>query len=167
MATLKTANAQEKYHDNGAREDVLQYILRPDKAIHGFIGGQSIDMSNPAAAMNQTSRRFGKPDGVQLRHLIISFHPKECAYPDQAALIALEAAEYIGGSYQCVWAVHEDQPHLHIHLVFNSISYKNGRRYRGTKKEFYGFYNHMRSVLPFYGVRKFIYVQNTSEYSAE
>ena len=46
MATFKTANALGKYHDQGARMDVIQYILRPDKAIHGYVGGSSVDMND-------------------------------------------------------------------------------------------------------------------------
>ena len=48
-----------------------------------------------------------------------------------ASMFALE----LGRIYQCVYAVHEDTYNMHVHFVFNPVSFVNGHKYSGTKEE--------------------------------
>lgn len=70
---FKTGNAAGKNFDEQAKEDVLHYILNPYKVKHGYCDGVNVNMSNPVADMQRVSEHFGKINGVQLRHLILSF----------------------------------------------------------------------------------------------
>ena len=73
MATIKSGTGKGKYCDSNAKADVIAYIANPSKTPHSYIGGYGVDFDNPASSMNAVSASFGKSNGVQLRHFIISF----------------------------------------------------------------------------------------------
>ena len=110
--------------------------------------------------MDRVAAQFGKSDGVQARHFIFSFQPLELGSHTEAAHIAQEITACLGAEYQTVSAVHEDQRHLHIHTVINSVSYVDGHRYRGTKQEFYTMKDQVRQILRRYGIDRLDYVSS-------
>lgn len=158
MAKWTTVNHKGAYFNLDAKRIVLAYILQPQKTISGYCGGVGVDWRDPATSMNQVSEHFEKISGVQLRHFVISFHPNELDDPEIANSIARKITNYLGQEYQAVYAVHEDTPHLNIHIVINSISYVDGHRYYGTRQEFYSLQSCMRMVLRQYGVGQLEYV---------
>lgn len=147
MATLKTCNKKGKYHDLTARETVVRYINNPYKTIHGFCGGVHVTENDIADSMEKVAQQFGKTNGVKLRHFVLSFTPDEIDKPEIANAIACQIAMFIGREYQVAFAVHENTENLHIHLVFNSISYVDGHRYYGKKKEYYDLVNFVKHQL--------------------
>ena len=70
MAILKTANTKGKYYEDHSKDDVIQYVLNPDKT-RNYYGSYGVNMNAPAESMNIVSAHFGKSQGVQLRHFII------------------------------------------------------------------------------------------------
>ena len=158
MAILKTANGKGKYFNLDARELVTDYVLRPDKMIHGYCGGVCVDPICPAESMSLISEQYGKQDGVQLRHFIVSFMPYELSDPAIVNEIAQQITTVVGRDYQALYAVHEDKPHLHFHLIHSSVNYHTGARYYGTKREFYAFKNALKGILSLYGINKLEYV---------
>ena len=118
---------------------------------------------------------FGKKQPLSLLHLrsdttTVPLSPKVNFYPPPnipfplsprvVAAIACEIIPYLGREYQVVFAVHEDKPHLHIHIVSNAISYIDGHRYYGTRQEFNGFKAHIKQVLRRYGIQTLQHVPN-------
>ena len=166
MATFKVVNCKGKYFDADAKPDIIRYILSPEKTACGYCGYVAVDPQDPAASMNAVSERFGKADGVQLRHFIVSFQPGELTDPAVVDEIAQEAAEFFEHEYQTVYAVHADKPSLHFHLVINSVSYIDGHRYRGTRKEFYDFKNNLKQILRGYGIPQLQYISLHSDAAA-
>jgi hypothetical protein len=158
MSKIKCANTTGKYRDLATRHDLIHYITDPRKTTHGFIFCGNVEPTDPAADMDRVAAQFGKQDGVQARHFIFSFSPAEVRYPQIVACIAREIAAYLGQEYQTVCAVHENRPSLHIHAVFNSVSYLDGHRYRGRKEEFYSMLHHVNGVLRQYGVSSLEYI---------
>ena len=136
MATFKTGNKAGKYFDPAAKQTVFDYMNLPHKTIHDYRGCAGVDPSNPVQDMMDTSAQFGKTTGVQLRHFILSFSPEELD------------------------AVHEDGANLHIHLMFNSVSYLDGHRYYGRREEFYSLFNWLKALLRRYGIYYLVYVPN-------
>ena len=106
MATIKTANGRGKYHDSEAREDLIHYVWDSGKIPHRYCGALVADPDAPAESMCETAKRFRKTDGVQVRHLILSFAPWECSDPGVANEIAQEVAAYIAQKYEVVYSVH-------------------------------------------------------------
>jgi len=141
----------KKYHDENAREDVISYVLRADKA-QGHIGGFAV---NPMMAREQfeiLAKAYGKDFGVRLRHMILSFSPDEKIDIFDAEMIAYQAAAYYGCCYQIIWACHTDSRCLNIHLVMNTVSYQTGMKYDGSKADYYDFRDHVNGILAPYGM---------------
>ncbi len=158
MAILKTANCKGKYRDEESKEDVIQYILNPFKMPHNFCGGLGVDPICPSESMELVSEQFGKEKGVQLRHFIIAFAPKELPSMSAANQIAQRIVRFLGQEYQTVYAVHENPDCPHIHIVMNSVSYIDGHRYYGTRREFFQMKNVIQNAMREHGIRVLKYV---------
>lgn len=102
MAVLKTGNGSGKYFNEDAKSNVIDYILRPDKIIHNYCGGVAVSPECPAESMSLVAEQFGKSDGVQLRHWIISFAPWEVNDPKIVNEIAQRITARVGAEYQAV-----------------------------------------------------------------
>jgi hypothetical protein len=156
MAIHTTINGRSKYHDYESKEDVINYILNPFKIPSGFIGFMNVDPRNPALSMHQCSARFGKDKGVQIRHFVVSFDRREVSDYATANAIAIEFMNYVGREYPVIYAVHENTDQVHFHMAFNNVSL-SGKRYYGTKKEYYTMNNVFKAILRKHG----IYIMNT------
>lgn len=83
--------------------------------------------------MMDTKKQFGKTDKRQGYHIILSFKEDEVE-PDRAFEITQKfAAEYLGDAYEAVFVVHDNTDHVHSHIVFNSVSFVDGKKYRYEK----------------------------------
>lgn len=157
MAIIKTANTTGKYHDLNSYSNTINYITQPSKTIHGYIGSINLDPYNPAGDMEAVAKKFHKENGVHVRHFILSFDPHELAAPGIANLIGQEIISYLGGMFQAIYAVHEDKPQLHIHIIINAVNYIDGSKYRGTHEIFHSFEDFVRRTIQKYGVRELHY----------
>ena len=93
--------------------------------------------------MMHTKRRWDKKSGVQGYHIIHSFAPGEVT-PMQAHEIGVEFAErLLGGQYEAVVSTHVDQEHLHCHILFNSVSFLDGKKFRDN---FAAYYEDIRGI---------------------
>lgn len=167
MAIFKVINGEHRYFNDDAIENAIHYIYLPFKARHGFIGGAGVAPECPAESMQLVSQRFGKLNGVQLRHYIISFAPHEMNDPAKVNKIACEIAGFIGREYQVAFAVHEDKPHLHIHFIANAVSYIDGHRCKGTRSEFFALQNAIKQILRKYGIYELRYQRKEQKENSE
>ena len=149
MATLKIIGVGEvaKYHDLDSYDSVVRYIQRQDKTVPRFCGGIAVNPAQAALEMQILTKAYRQEEGSCLRHMVLSFTPREIDDMGHANGLAFEIAEYYGGSYQITWAVHGDKRHIHIHFIMNKVSYLNGKKYHGTKKDYYDVINHTKTVL--------------------
>lgn len=81
------------------------------------------------------------------------------------------ACRFYADTYQIVYSVHEDAKHLHVHFVMNMISYQNGKRYSGQKKDFYDYLKYLQEIADLFGtyiirVKDDLSSQNTSPFGA-
>lgn len=87
--------------------------------------------------MEETKRRFGKSGGVVGYHFIQSFLPGEVT-PEQAHSIGVAfAGQLFGSRYEAVIGTHLDKAHLHNHIVVNSVSFVDGRKYHSSPGSYY------------------------------
>lgn len=154
MAVYKIVGKGEngKYFDDNALHDVISYVLRDSKTSHAYCGSRAVNLYNAAFEMESLSRLYCKDKGVRLRHSVISFDKSENISPAQAAEIADAAIRFFGNQYQIIYGVHEDAAHVHAHIVMNQVSYIDGHKYRGTKKDHYDFINYMTGIVRPYGI---------------
>ena len=147
MATYKVTGIGEhrKFFDDNSYIDCINYIFNPQKA--AYIGGCNVSSAQMAALeMEQTAIAFNKNSGKRIRHSIVSFTQQEHITPEQANSYAQKIIQHYAREYQIVYAVHTNTDEVHIHLAMNQISYLDGHRYEGKKKDYYDFLQHIRCV---------------------
>ena len=88
--------------------------------------------------MMETKRRWDKRGGVLGYHIIHSYVPGEVT-PQEAHAAGVEfASRLLGERYEVVVSTHIDREHLHCHIVFNSVSFVDGEKYRNDFKAYFG-----------------------------
>ena len=131
-------------------DDVLDYAVQQGKTtkidtddenvsvIQRFVSGVNCSASTARDGMIAVKRRFGKENGVVAYHGYQSFAPGE-VNPQTAHEIGLKLAQKLwGNGYQVIVATHLDQEsHIHNHFVVNTVSFKDGKRYHRTEKDYY------------------------------
>ena len=112
----------------------LDYVMNPEKTQNGrLVGGMNCQPDTAFKQMMDTKKAFGKVDNRQGYHLIISFKEGEVS-PDTAYEITRRfVKEYLGQQYEAVYCVHDNTDHVHSHIIFNSVSFVDGRKYRYEK----------------------------------
>ena len=130
------------YVTNGEKTSLdagITYAANPEKTEQFFFTAAlncgSVDTA--FSEMMDTKRRFGKTGGVLGYHFIQSFAPGEVT-PEQAHAIGIEFAKRLfGNRYEVVIGTHLDKHHLHNHLVVNSVSLLDGRKYHSSPGSYY------------------------------
>ena len=76
---------------------------------------------------------FDKEDGIQARHMVMSFDVNDDITVELAKQIADEMLQHkLFEDFQIVYAVHKDRDHVHIHFCINSVNMENGKRWHQT-----------------------------------
>ncbi len=80
--------------------------------------------------MMETKRRYGKYGGIVAYHGYMSFKPGEVT-PEQCHALGMQLAKRLWGDrFEVLVASHRDHDHLHNHFVVNSVSFKDGEKFR-------------------------------------
>lgn len=117
----------------------ITYAANPEKTEqHFFTSALNCESCETAyAEMQATKQRFGKLGGVVGYHFIQSFAPGEVT-PEQAHAIGVEFAQRLfGDRYEVVIGTHLDKSHLHNHVVVNSVSFVDGKKYHSSPGSYY------------------------------
>ncbi|MBQ8236560.1 MAG: relaxase/mobilization nuclease domain-containing protein [Oscillospiraceae bacterium] len=136
MAVVKFIPARRPQSGGGLRGSIL-YCKRKDKTWDERTRRQLVTgvncLSNTAfQEFMNTKRLFGKTEGRMYYHLIQSFSPEEVLTAETAHEIALKLAQEFAG-FEVLVCTHTDRDHLHSHLIINSVSAENGRKYHSDK----------------------------------
>lgn len=136
MAVSKILNMKDckgNFHGKHLKAS-LDYIMNPEKTQNGrLIGSLNCQVDTAFEQMKETKRQFGKIDGRQGYHIILSL-PEGEGTPDMMFELAQKfVKEYLGKQYEAVYVVHDNTDHIHSHIVFNSVSFVDGKKYRYEK----------------------------------
>ena len=117
--------------------DALDYAANRDKTEQScFESSYACTLETAFADMRQTKERWHKSGGVQGYHLVQSFAAGEVT-PELAHQIAKELADRVlGGRYEYVIGTHLNTGHIHSHIVWNSVSCVDGKKYRSNYKSY-------------------------------
>ena len=119
-----------------ALDSVQGYIANPEKS--PLVTALNCQTATACQEMLSTKRRWGKTGGVLGYHLIHSYAPGEVT-PEQAHAAGVEfARRLLGDRYEAVIATHVDREHLHCHILFNSVSFVDGKKYRNSFQDYFG-----------------------------
>ena len=118
-------------------QDALDYAANRDKTEQScFESSYACTLETAFADMRQTKEQWNKPGGVQGYHLVQSFAAGEVT-PELAHQIAKELADRVlGGQYEYVIGTHLNTGHIHSHIVWNSVSCVDGKKYRSNYKSY-------------------------------
>ena len=118
-------------------QDALDYAANRDKTEQScFESSYACTLETAFADMRQTKERWHKSGGVQGYHLVQSFAAGEVS-PELAHQIAKELADRVlGGQYEYVIGTHLNTGHIHSHIVWNSVSCVDGKKYRSNYKSY-------------------------------
>ena len=118
-------------------QDALDYAANRDKTEQScFESSYACTLETAFSDMRQTKERWHKSGGVQGYHLVQSFAAGEVS-PELAHQIAKElAARVLGGRYEYVIGTHLNTGHIHSHIVWNSVSCVDGKKYRSNYKSY-------------------------------
>ena len=113
----------------------LDYGADPAKA--RLVTGINCDPDCAYRDMQATKRRWDKKGGILGYHIIHSYAPGETT-PEQAHAAGVEfARRLLGDRYEALVCTHTDREHLHCHVVFNSVSFVDGRKYRSDFESYF------------------------------
>ena len=118
-------------------QDALDYAANRDKTEQSFFeSSYACTLETAFADMRQTKERWHKSGGVQGYHLVQSFAAGEVT-PELANQIAKELADRVlGGRYEYVIGTHLNTGHIHSHIVWNSVSRIDGKKYHSNGKSY-------------------------------
>lgn len=138
------------YKNTGSVLRLIKYVLAHGETyLEGgmlkpkvrYYASNCVDLSDPHKAAHQmraVKRYFKKTDGRQMYHYVLSFD-ETLKDPKKVYEVGLEIMDGFFDEYQTVFAVHENTNNLHIHFVFNSVSYVTGKKWCLKNKDFYLF----------------------------
>ena len=133
ITKLKHMKAAKKGSASSHLRNTIDYILQDWKVARSedgipLKGTQGCFIDHAYEEMVQTKKMYGKEDGRQGYHFILSFKPGEVTREQVWKITQDFVKEYLPG-YEVVYSVHDDKPHLHSHIVFNSVNYNTGLKY--------------------------------------
>ena len=118
-----------------ALEDVIEYAANEDKTeMKYYVSTINCNKRCARDEFAMVKKRFGKEGGIVAFHAYQSFAPGE-VNPSEAHSIGVELARRLWGDrFQIVVATHVNTKAVHNHLVINSISFKDGKRFHGCRE---------------------------------
>lgn len=119
----------------GGIKNVLAYVTRKEKTESEdkqYVTTLNCNTATAYEEMLATKNAYHKNSGRMYYHLVQSFPKGDDTPPELAHRIAVELAEKAFGKYECVVATHIDREHIHSHIVFNSVSFEDGRKYHSN-----------------------------------
>jgi hypothetical protein len=137
--------------DLQSMEDVMEYAMRDKRAdslghvLEYATDGKKTERQYYVSALNcsvETAREdmtitkqtWSKTDGNTAYHGYQAFKPGEVT-PDVAHEIGVELARQLWGErFEVVIATHLDKGHIHNHFVLNSVSFKDGGKFRDSQR---------------------------------
>ena len=132
----------------------IDYICNPDKTDNELLVSSFACLPATADIEFEWTRKKEKMEkGDSLaRHLIQSFAPGETT-PEQAHEIGMKLAEEVlGGKYEFVLTTHIDKGSIHNHIIFNSVSFVDYKKYHSNKYTYHNIQRTSDRICKEYGL---------------
>ena len=118
-------------------DKLIRYVVNPKKTEEQvFVSSVGCVPETAARTWMDTKRRFGRVDGVQAYHLIQSFRPGEIT-PELAHEIGNRFAQKYLDGFEVIVGTHVDKAHVHNHIIFNSVSDRDGHKYHSSPNSYF------------------------------
>lgn len=132
----KTRNRGFSEADRQALADIIAYAADEKKTeMQYFTTGINCDVENAREQFNITKLSFNKTGGIVCGHCMQSFDGYEVT-PEEAHEIGVQMSKELWGDrFQIVVATHLNTNNVHNHIVFNSVSFVDGKRFHFCTEE--------------------------------
>ena len=147
--------ANSKNQSTGGLKKLLGYVSREKKTKlenRRLVSGVNCSTENAYNEMMLTKQMHKKTGGRLYYHLVQSFPKGYDIKPELAHKIALELTGKALKDYECVVATHIDREHIHSHIVFNSVSFEDGRKYHSDNNSLHELMKVSDEICRKYGV---------------
>ena len=147
--------ANSKNQTTGGLKKLLGYVGKEKKTKledRRLVSGVNCSTENAYNEMMLTKQMHRKTGGRLYYHLVQSFPKGYDIKPELAHQIALELTEKALKDYECVVATHIDREHIHSHIVFNSVSFEDGRKYHSDNNSLHELMKLSDKICESYGV---------------
>ena len=113
---------------------------------------------NPAVAayqMQKTKELYGKTDGRQYKHYVLSFAAGEIKIDDAKSYAKELATKCFGDRFEVACGIHINSAgqKIHAHFVVNSVSFVDGKKLHFSKSDLNKFKNINDSIAKKYGLK--------------
>jgi hypothetical protein len=117
---------------NSSLKGIINYVKDIEKTSDKILSGKDCTPTNALNKMICTKKVWGKTNKRQYHHIIQSFLPGEVS-AEVAHKIGQKLAAKEFKDYEVLIATHIDREHYHNHLIVNSVSFIDGKKYKGTR----------------------------------
>ena len=125
--TNEIKTAKENYQDLHNLIDYVGADYKTEKQF--YVTGINCLKETALEEMILTKNQYGKNNGIQGFHIIQSCKENELT-PELAHQVGIELAnELFGDRFEVIVSTHLNTNHIHNHIVINSVSFKDGKRY--------------------------------------
>ena len=165
-AIFKIVGEADNYKNADAVEKVIKYVLKREKRreqdLWGSMGTINKSEEGIMADLHKIKRLYEKEDGLQLKHLMLSWGQKPDLPRKKMRKLIRRTLSFWGMEYQVIYAVHEDKmpDKYHMHIVLNSVS-NTGKKIQITGKKLYRFKRKFNNIWNPYGYK--LKMKNGSE----
>lgn len=97
--------------------------------------------------MQLVKQLWGKEQGRQVRHFIVSFDRTEFISYRKIMQIGFDICRYYH-KYRSVYGLHGDTDHLHLHFAVNTVSYKDGKMYAEGISDWHRLRGYIQGLVP-------------------
>ena len=113
---------------------IIRYVTNREKTTQRLISGVNCVASSACEEFTAVKYRFHKTGGRAYYHIIQSFSPDDPLDFDTAHELGLRLAEQFP-DFQCLVATHQNTAHIHNHIIMNSVSFVDGRKFHQSAQE--------------------------------
>lgn len=116
----------------------IRYITQGDKTDEKIlISTNNCEPFTAHIRFNKTRDYYQTKGTVLARHLIQSFYPGEVTQEKAHEIGQALCDKILNFDYEYLLATHIDKGHIHNHIIFNNVSYKNGKCYQSNKRTYH------------------------------
>lgn len=115
-------------------KQAISYIIDEAKTQGGrYVTGVNCQPELACEQMIKTKRKYGKMDKRQGYHMIISFEEENLEPSIAFEIVGRFVDEFLGEGFEAIYAVHDNTEHTHGHIIYNSVNYLTGKKFRYEK----------------------------------
>ena len=113
---------------------IIDYVEDREKTDERLITGVNCVAESALDEFESVKKEFHKTDGRAYYHIVQAFSPDDPLDFETAHEIGCKFAEYFEG-YQALVVTHMNTAHIHNHIILNSVSFEDGRKFHQSSYE--------------------------------